>query len=316
MVCWHPHAAYYRETPRRPRRSAPPRGWASRRDDRRCHPHCARAAPRGRRAPTPRGCRQRAQRTQRRLGADRGDSRLGDRPIALIVDAGPLYAYVDADDDHHSPCLELLESHSGPLVVPTLVITEVAYLIETRLGWEAEVRFLGDLASGSFAVEPLHASDPIRIAELVAEYRDLPLGTVDASVIATAERLDATEVATLDRRHFSVVRPRHEVAFQLLPWLHLPAAAVPLPPEATMTSMSATSATEITAARHQIGNGKSFFSLSARMNAAEPASCLFPDTEMMPKNQSHGHFTEAFGSTEPYRYGDSNPGFRTENPAS
>lgn len=113
--------------------------------------------------------------------------------------------------------MELLESHPGPLIVPTLVITEVAYLIETRLGWEAEVRFLGDLAGGNFAVEPLHASDPVRIAELVAEYRDLPLGTVDASVIATAERLDATEVATLDRRHFSVVRPRHEVAFQLLP---------------------------------------------------------------------------------------------------
>lgn len=93
----------------------------------------------------------------------------------------------------------------------------MAYLIETRLSWEAEVRFLGDLASGNLAVEPLHASDPIRIAELVADYRDLPLGTVDASVIATAERLDATEVATLDRRHFSVVRPRHEVALQLLP---------------------------------------------------------------------------------------------------
>lgn len=63
----------------------------------------------------------------------------------------------------------------------------------------------------------MHASDPIRIAELVAQYRDLPLGTVDASVIAVAERLDTIEVATLDRRHFSVVRPRHEVAFQLLP---------------------------------------------------------------------------------------------------
>lgn len=71
--------------------------------------------------------------------------------------------------------------------------------------------------NGSFTVKSLHASDPVRIAELVAEYRDLPLGTVDASVIAAAERLDATEVATLDRRHFSVVRPRHEVAFQLLP---------------------------------------------------------------------------------------------------
>jgi hypothetical protein len=48
-----------------------------------------------------------------------------------------------------------------------------------------------------------------------------------------------------------------------------------------MASVSATSATENTAMRHQIGNGKSLF--SARMNAAEPASCLFPDTEMMPK---------------------------------
>jgi len=57
----------------------------------------------------------------------------------------------------------------------------------------------------------------VRIAELVAEYRDLPLGTIDASVIAAAERLDATEVATLDRRHFSVVWPQHELALALLP---------------------------------------------------------------------------------------------------
>ncbi|HWA55096.1 MAG TPA: PIN domain-containing protein [Solirubrobacterales bacterium] len=134
-----------------------------------------------------------------------------------MLDAGPLYAYVDADDAHHAACLELLETHPGPLVLPTLVITEVAYLVGTRLGWQAEVRFLGDLATGNFLVEPLHAKDPIRIAELVAKYRDLPLGTVDASVIAVAERLGATEVATLDRRHFGVVRPRHEVALQLLP---------------------------------------------------------------------------------------------------
>lgn len=154
---------------------------------------------------------------QRRLGADRGDPRLGDAGIALICDAGPLYAYVDADDAHHTSCLELLQVHPGPLVVPTLVITEVAYLLATRLGWQAEVRFLGDLADGNFAVEQLHAADPVRIAELVGEYRDLPLGTVDASVIAAAERLGATEVATLDRRHFSVVRPRHEVALALLP---------------------------------------------------------------------------------------------------
>jgi predicted nucleic acid-binding protein len=110
-----------------------------------------------------------------------------------------------------------LEAHPGPLIVPTLVITEVAYLLATRLGWQPEVRFLGDLAAGEFIIEPVHHSDPLRIAELVARYHDLPLGTVDASVIAAAERLSVTEIATIDRRHFSVVRPAHTPAFELLP---------------------------------------------------------------------------------------------------
>ncbi len=137
--------------------------------------------------------------------------------MPLIVDAGPLYAYVDADDAHHHASLELLETHPGPLIVPTLVITEVTYLLSTRLGAEAEVRFLGDLAAGHFPVEPVAAADWLRIAELVARYRDLPLGTADASVVATAERLGVRTVATVDRRHFSVVRPRHVRSFELLP---------------------------------------------------------------------------------------------------
>lgn len=93
------------------------------------------------------------------------------------------------------------------MIVPTLVITEVVYLLATRLGIDAEVRFLGDLASGNLIPEPVASSDWLRIAELVARYSDLPLGAVDASVIATAERLAISEVATLDRRHFTVVRP-------------------------------------------------------------------------------------------------------------
>jgi uncharacterized protein len=101
--------------------------------------------------------------------------------------------------------------------VPTLVVAEVTYLLGTRLGWEAEVRFLGDLASGNLVLEPLHAADPVRIAELVARYRDLPLGTVDGSVVAAAERLNVSEIATTDRRHFSIVRPTHTETFELLP---------------------------------------------------------------------------------------------------
>ena len=105
----------------------------------------------------------------------------------------------------------------GPLVVPELVITEVVYLIGSRLGVAAEVRFLGDFAAGNLIAEPVAAGDWLRVAELVAQYADLPLGSVDASVVAAAERLEAVEIATLDRRHFSVVRPSHVEAFTLLP---------------------------------------------------------------------------------------------------
>lgn len=97
------------------------------------------------------------------------------------------------------------------------MVTEVAYLLATRLGVEPEVRFLGDLAAGALTVDPVPAGDWLRIADLVATYRDLPLGTVDASVIAAAERLGITDVATVDHRHFGIVRPRHVAAFTLLP---------------------------------------------------------------------------------------------------
>lgn len=101
--------------------------------------------------------------------------------------------------------------------MPILVVTEVCHLVATRMGPDAEIRFLGDLAAGNLIPEPVSAEDWLRIAELVMIYRDLPLGAVDASVIAAAERLAVTEVATLDRRHFTVVRPNHTAALTLLP---------------------------------------------------------------------------------------------------
>ena len=58
---------------------------------------------------------------------------------------------------------------------------------------------------------------PRRAAELVRTYRNLPLGTTDATVIAVCERFDLTEVAGLDRRHSTVVRPGDAEALTLLP---------------------------------------------------------------------------------------------------
>ncbi len=103
------------------------------------------------------------------------------------------------------------------MLLPTLVVTEVAYFIGSRLGAEAETHFIGDIAAGLLVVQPVAASDWLRIAELVWTYRQMSLGTVDASTITLAERLRERQIATLDRRHFGVVRPAHLQRFELLP---------------------------------------------------------------------------------------------------
>jgi hypothetical protein len=80
-----------------------------------------------------------------------------------------------------------------------------------------ESLFLRSLAGGDFTSVDLTSTDYARMADLVNTYESLPLGTTDASVVAIAERLGLTDVATLDRRHFTVVRPRHVDALTLLP---------------------------------------------------------------------------------------------------
>ncbi|MGI8493273.1 MAG: type II toxin-antitoxin system VapC family toxin [Acidimicrobiales bacterium] len=135
----------------------------------------------------------------------------------LIVDAGPLYAAAASGDRNHRRCVDLLSNAERPLLVPALVVTEVGYLLADRIGAHAEFAFGRSIAAGELVVEPVLEPEWERIAELTEQYLDLPLGIVDASVVALAERHHSEVIATLDRRHFSVVRPRHASAFTLVP---------------------------------------------------------------------------------------------------
>ena len=132
-----------------------------------------------------------------------------------IVDAGPLYATADADDADHLACREALSRPDLRLIVPALVVAEATYFVGRWLGAAAESRFL--IGVGELDVEGPSREDFARMAELVEKDADLPLGGTDASVIALAERLDASIILTLDRRRFAAVAPRHCDAFQPLP---------------------------------------------------------------------------------------------------
>jgi predicted nucleic acid-binding protein len=135
--------------------------------------------------------------------------------VTTLLDTGPVVAAIDRSDKHHARCAALLESAQGPLLIPTTVIVEVCWLVEERP--DIEAAFLDAITAGEFEHVPVTPADLARMAELVRTYADLPLGAVDASVLAIAERLKLTDVATLDRRHFTILRPRHTHALNLLP---------------------------------------------------------------------------------------------------
>jgi predicted nucleic acid-binding protein len=135
----------------------------------------------------------------------------------IVVDTGVVVAMGNRRDDDHHRCTELLTTTLEPLVLPEPLLVEIGYMLGSRAGAQAEADFLRDVADGAYTVESMMLADIARAADLVEKYADLPLGTADACVIALAERLGVTRVATLDKRHFSVVKPRHIPAFTLLP---------------------------------------------------------------------------------------------------
>jgi hypothetical protein len=135
--------------------------------------------------------------------------------MPALLDTGILYALADRDDAWHARCVEYVRSAREPLLTTVTTIPEAAYLIRERLGDPAEHRFIESIASRELHVEDLRDADWARSAELMNKYPEI--GFVDASVAAVAERLRLASIVTTDRRHFSLIRPRHRPSFDLLP---------------------------------------------------------------------------------------------------
>jgi uncharacterized protein len=135
----------------------------------------------------------------------------------LVVDTGVLVGAADRTDRHHRACADLLEREPGPLVTTAMVIAEAAYLLDRELGPDTEALLYQAIIDGTLAVDVITVADWQRIQDLVSRYSTLRLGGTDASLIALAERRGITRIATLNHRHFSVVRPLHTAAFELLP---------------------------------------------------------------------------------------------------
>jgi hypothetical protein len=137
--------------------------------------------------------------------------------VALLLDAGALYAQADRADPHHGAVVEILRAEREPLVTSAVAVAEADYLILTRLGIDVELAFLEDLAEGTFLVECLSRPELAMALALARRHRDLAIGLADASLVVLAQRFRTRRLVTFDERAFRSIAPLQGGTFTLLP---------------------------------------------------------------------------------------------------
>lgn len=120
----------------------------------------------------------------------------------ITIDTSAVVALWDAREARHVETVTLLEREQVA-ILPSATLGEIAYFIELRHDRRTLSAFIRNLIDGAFDVDT-DAGDLPRILELVERYGDLPLGFVDAAVVAYAER-NGGRVLTYDYRHFGAV---------------------------------------------------------------------------------------------------------------
>jgi len=133
----------------------------------------------------------------------------------ILVDAGPLVALVDADDQFHKRCVTALKVLREPLATVWPPLSEAMYLLgDLRKAQDAVWEMI---ARGVLQLLPLDIADVPRMRELMAKYADRPMDLADAALIRVAEREGTRKIFTVDREDFSVYRLHGRVRPNIIP---------------------------------------------------------------------------------------------------
>jgi len=133
----------------------------------------------------------------------------------ILVDAGPLVALVDADDQYHKKCVAALRVLREPLVTVWPPVTEAMYLLGDLP--KAQEALWEMLSRGVLQLLPLDHTDVPRMRELMSKYADRAMDLADAALVRVAEREGIRKIFTVDRKDFAVYRLHGRVRPNLIP---------------------------------------------------------------------------------------------------
>ena len=135
----------------------------------------------------------------------------------IIADTSGLIAFFSESGSQHEAVAAWVDAHDPVMVVSPYVLAEVDYLVATRRGVDAELAVLAELSGGAYELASLDAHDVAAARRVVERYRDLGVGLADASLAVLAQRHRTRTILTLDRKHFSVMRPLDGGTFTIVP---------------------------------------------------------------------------------------------------
>lgn len=137
--------------------------------------------------------------------------------MTAILDTSFLFALTDQSDRNHQRALAIAQNVTERLVLPIVVLPEICYLITSRLGHPAMRQFIANMTPNVVQIEAVTTEDWVRIHQILETYADNQLDFADAAIVTISERLAITRIYTLDRRDFSIIRPKHCDYFEILP---------------------------------------------------------------------------------------------------
>lgn len=135
----------------------------------------------------------------------------------VLIDSSFLFAINSPGDKNRERVLQVARMNFTRQIIPDIVLAETAHMLRYRIGQAAVLNFLDVLVASSLQLEPVLKSDLQRAREIMATYSSADFDLADCCIMAMSERLNITQICSLDTRDFSIFRPKHCDYLQLLP---------------------------------------------------------------------------------------------------
>lgn len=135
----------------------------------------------------------------------------------ILVDTSGLLTALNERQPAGAAARQILDVAESPPILSPFVLAELDHFISRRVGLDAELGFLADVAAGAYRLATFTRPEVEHAADVIERYRDLDIGLADASIVVLAGQYRTNRVLTFDERHFRALRTPGGEPFVVLP---------------------------------------------------------------------------------------------------